>query len=683
MKAPTTTTTTTRGFSRTAGWWWGAALALAGVLGCTAPKDTGSAQINVRSTNQALITDIDSVEVTITGAGISPPIVELLPGDPISGWSGMINDIPVGTDRTFAGAAYDGTTAIYAGEASPVNILPDDMALVTLFLVDLAPPPPYFNSAPRITGLTVSAYELLPGETATLTVTAIDPDGDPLTYLWSGSAGTWGTPTAATTTWTAPMTAGTVPLHVAVSDPSGTAATLDITMAVGSGMGSAFVNIDINTSPEVLSMVPAPTQIEVGDNSYVDLTATDPDGDLLSYSWTASCMGSYDDVTIEDPAFTLDELPSPNECDLTVTITDGKGGVNSGTVNMPVGPDICGGTPCGPTTVTPGELIWSYQGHGLSGQTAVAMALQDDGRIVTAALDESDVFQQIRVERINAAGAYELWEGVSTTADEVPMSVAATAGLAIVGGTSDGTSSLMRAYRLGHGIVDWEITYPGQGVYAMVVVDGKLWTLDLLATGTTRLSRFDPLTGANEFGAGLGVVGAPPEGGLAVDLAGNFVICTTVGTPPSRNYWLAKYSPAGTPLWTTTYDSGWDEICKDVAVSGTGDIYAVGQRIVLGDGDFAIARFDSTGTLISDQNIHVGANEAFESVAVAPNGHVFAVGFGDSTGVVVQAYFPTLVPRWQANIGGSGAAALAIADDGGVLALGTSMYRTQLTKIAP
>jgi peptidoglycan-associated lipoprotein len=70
------------------------------------------------------------------------------------------------------------------------------------------------------------------GRTSTVTATAQDPDGDPLTYQWSAPAGTISTPTAARTPWTAPMVEGPVQVSVRVSDGKGGTASDAVTIQV-------------------------------------------------------------------------------------------------------------------------------------------------------------------------------------------------------------------------------------------------------------------------------------------------------------------------------------------------------------------------------------------------------------------------------------------------------------------
>ncbi len=71
-----------------------------------------------------------------------------------------------------------------------------------------------------------------PGQSTKCTATATDPDGDPVTYLWTAPTGTFSAPNAQNTTWTAPNQTGNVPLTVTATDSRGGSATATVTVQV-------------------------------------------------------------------------------------------------------------------------------------------------------------------------------------------------------------------------------------------------------------------------------------------------------------------------------------------------------------------------------------------------------------------------------------------------------------------
>jgi outer membrane protein OmpA-like peptidoglycan-associated protein len=83
------------------------------------------------------------------------------------------------------------------------------------------------NQAPTVT-CSADRAEILPGETANVTVVASDPEGDPLTYEWSTSSGhVTGAGTSATLDFTGATPPATAAVTVRVKDNHGNTATSD------------------------------------------------------------------------------------------------------------------------------------------------------------------------------------------------------------------------------------------------------------------------------------------------------------------------------------------------------------------------------------------------------------------------------------------------------------------------
>ena len=281
--------------------------------------------------------DISQITVTVTGPNITGEITQVLSGNPETGWSGLVEDIPAGDDRVFHAYAYDAdNNVIYNGEAVGVTIVDGETAQVVIYLQQYAPPDPFTNSVPRFESVVISSNQVAPNHSIDLVAYATDPDDDPLTYAWSATGGTFDDDTSASTTWTAPAITGVYTLTVSATDPYASVATVnfDIDVEIYYADGDAEVSINVNTWPVVQGLVPTPTSMAVGDSIDLDLTASDPDGDTLQYSWSANCTGTFDDATAEDPAFTLTADNYGEDCTLTATITDGRGGTNTASIGV-------------------------------------------------------------------------------------------------------------------------------------------------------------------------------------------------------------------------------------------------------------------------------------------------------------------------------------------------------------
>ncbi|KFA88386.1 hypothetical protein Q664_41535 [Archangium violaceum Cb vi76] len=74
-----------------------------------------------------------------------------------------------------------------------------------------------------------------------------------------------------------------------------------------------------------------------GQTAYVSARVVDTDGDVLTYAWTTDCQGSFSDVHVPSPTFTLSAVNGPS-CTLTLSVSDGRGGTNTGAMTIQTGP---------------------------------------------------------------------------------------------------------------------------------------------------------------------------------------------------------------------------------------------------------------------------------------------------------------------------------------------------------
>ncbi|MHA7633771.1 kelch repeat-containing protein [Corallococcus sp. M7] len=305
--------------------------------GCGASSgDTGTARFTVAAP-QSLASDITRVVVTSGGTGIPSVSVELAPTNGV--WGGIIGNIPAGADRSFLAQAFDaGGTLRFKGSASGITLLADQTTLVAITLQQLNPPPPFDNEAPLIDFVTVSPSSVAAGGTVSLSAAAHDPNpGDTLSYAWSATAGTFASTTEPFTSWTAPASTGLQTLTLTVTDSRGLASSaLLVVNVLPEGEGEAELSISFNASPSVALVGASPTQLVVGQPTSVSVEASDPDGDSLSYAWSASCAGTWTGATSSVARFTPSLLPAAacNNCRLTVSVSDGRGGHNTGTVAL-------------------------------------------------------------------------------------------------------------------------------------------------------------------------------------------------------------------------------------------------------------------------------------------------------------------------------------------------------------
>lgn len=176
------------------------------------------------------------------------------------------------------------------------------------------------NQLPVISSLTATnEAETNPSGSCQIECTASDPDEDELSYTWSADAGNFSGEGSAVT-WIAPDAPGAYIITVEVTDGRDGIATNQIT-----------INVVLPNHPPVIeSLTSECPRVKKASNTPVTCLASDPDGDELTYTWSADAgniSGEGDTVT----------WVAPNDYGtyyITVTVTDGRGSEVSESVNV-------------------------------------------------------------------------------------------------------------------------------------------------------------------------------------------------------------------------------------------------------------------------------------------------------------------------------------------------------------
>jgi hypothetical protein len=315
-----------------------ATVLLLSLAACSA-QPQGSVQF-AASVPQALTSsDVTRVKVTVSAADMSAFSVDLAKTN--GSWGGFISNIPAGSNRAFLAEAFDSSSALrFQGQTSGVAITANQTTVVAITLQELAPPLPYGNEAPIIDSAVASISTVQTGGSISLTATTHDPNtGDTLTLAWTASSGTFSAPTAATTSWTAPAATGAQTLTFTVTDSQGVAASFSLAVNVVSGAPTnSELNISFNLWPVVSKLSTSRSRLDAGQSTSVSATAADADGDALSYQWAASptCPGTWTNATASSASFVPSSVPAGmcNNCRLTVTVQDGRGGQTTAALNL-------------------------------------------------------------------------------------------------------------------------------------------------------------------------------------------------------------------------------------------------------------------------------------------------------------------------------------------------------------
>ena len=321
-----------------------AALLLA-TVGCHLDEEPGvnlepsaSARVVVALPRSLPVDSVARVVVTAMSADEAAPPQEL--SGEGTWWQGTVRGVRSGAGAEVRATVLDAQgTAVAQAQVSGVALPRHRTGLVVLVPQASVSGVPEGNAAPLIDAVVGSAPGVRPGAELALRAVARDPNaGEVLTYAWRATAGTFSSTTAAEPVWTAPGEPGAVTLTLQVTDARGAAATLDFMVGVdGVGAQAVDARAAFNRWPSLAELGARPSP-EVGEGTPVALqaAAVDDDGDALTYAWTATCEGTFDDASAARASFTPTALPTAacNNCRLALTVRDGFGGQREGAVEL-------------------------------------------------------------------------------------------------------------------------------------------------------------------------------------------------------------------------------------------------------------------------------------------------------------------------------------------------------------
>lgn len=201
---------------------------------CGSSEPTGliAAVVQAQTSNA----QVTRVTVTITPANV----VADLTRDPGGTFSGLIT-VPVGT-QTVRADAFAGATLVATGSTS-ATVTKGKTVNVQLTILDSTGPGPLPDHSPVVTSLVAPAAAQV-GDQLTLSATAMDADGDTMTFAWVASpagCGTFSSTTTLTTTLTAQTVSNCHVTFTVTARGKSDNKSADIAVAVGTGTVSVVV----------------------------------------------------------------------------------------------------------------------------------------------------------------------------------------------------------------------------------------------------------------------------------------------------------------------------------------------------------------------------------------------------------------------------------------------------------
>ncbi|HYK40468.1 MAG TPA: Ig-like domain-containing protein, partial [Candidatus Eremiobacteraceae bacterium] len=214
-------------------------------------------------------------------------------------------------------------SGVNVGSSARQNSLRLGTGIVLRFGFPAAAPPPVNH--PPVAACSVSPASVYAGSTdgVSFHVNASDPDNDPLTYSYSATGGTV-EGTGADARWNpSGLAIGTYTATAKVDDGKGGTATCSADLTVAAKP---------NQNP-VISCTTDRSPIMPGERTGITSTASDPDGDPLTYSYSATAG----QVSGDGAKATFDSTGlQPGSYTVKCAVSDGRGGTAESSTNVDV-----------------------------------------------------------------------------------------------------------------------------------------------------------------------------------------------------------------------------------------------------------------------------------------------------------------------------------------------------------
>jgi len=194
------------------------------------------------------------------------------------------------------------------------------VAIAAVSCTDQSSDPPVTPDPPVITALEVTSDRVFPAGSTEIVCIASSPDGEELLYEWSCDDGEI-EGTGDKVTWTAPDSEGDYTITVTVTSGSG-----------GQDTRETTIQVRANRPPIITSLAADAAWTLPSGSLQITCDAEDPDGDELSYVWTAT----DGNISGTEAIVTWTAPEDVGEHDITVVVDDGHGDSDTRTLRVSV-----------------------------------------------------------------------------------------------------------------------------------------------------------------------------------------------------------------------------------------------------------------------------------------------------------------------------------------------------------
>ena len=171
---------------------------------------------------------------------------------------------------------------------------------------------------------------------------------------------------------------------------------------------------------------------------------------------------------------------------------------------------------------------------------------------------------------------------------------------------------------------------------------------------------------------------------IAVDNDGNVYVTGTIGGYLNSDYATVKYNHLGAFQWSQTYNgpADFDDGAIAIALDDSGNVYVTGSsEQSYGVRDYATIKYNSAGVLRWVNRFNFGGDDVAKDIAVDGEGNVYVTGWSEGIGTGIDyatiMYNSAGVQQWVARYNGpdslgDGAFALTLDVSGNVYVTGGS-----------
>ena len=557
----------------------------------------------------------------------------------------FVDSVSPGMSYKYKIRAYNST-----GKSAPTNVV----------TVDLGNQPPVANAgAAQFTQTLTPIFFDGSG--------SYDPDGFITSYSWSFGDGATASGVTATHAF---GTTGYWPVTLTVTDNMGVQSSSTIIVAVA------------NRSP-VANAGPPQTVSQNTSATFNGSSSSDPDGTIVSYSWTFGDGGSASGPVVNHT------YTSTGSFTATLTVTDNSGASASATAAVTVTTTSNQGS---------GSIAWAKRAGSTGGDSGNAVTIDPSGNVLVAGAIKGGVDfgggvingtgSSAFIAKYNSSGGY-LWakrfDGTNGSSTAYGIATDPNTGNIFLTGSFMGTvdfggggltsagwpqvpnqdaflaafspsGNYLWAVGFGGGLEDY-----GYGVAATpngdVIVTGQIGgRLDMgcgiMATTSsshdTFLARFSGSAGTCQWAKFIGGSAEDAGAGVAVTPSGDVVVAgyfqgtANFGGGPVTSaglsdIYVAKYTGQGAYLWLKTVGGSGDDRATSVALDPSGNVviggyfsgtvnFGGGPVSSLGSWDPFVAKYSASGQYLWAKGLGGGSTDEAFGVDTDSSGNVVVVG---------------------------------------------------------